>query len=108
MEKRRMSVFEADRQNFKKETAKWERRIKEILQRGRIPAEYISELRHMNPVLAYPADAITIAIISAIKSLHECDTDGWIILMRLINSAKFYRDDIKSALGVTRQLSFYK
>ena len=75
----------------------WSERLEQIFQTGRIPLNIIDYLRHQDPKNAYcwfPAQAV----IKTINTLDGMDVDSWILLMRLINSSRFYREDIQEAL----------
>ena len=75
----------------------WTHIVRKILSSGRVPVEVIGELRHMQPnhELSYEPGR---AIRQAIESLEYLDTEGWLLITRLINSAKFYRTDVRDAL----------
>jgi hypothetical protein len=75
----------------------WTLKVRHILTSGRVPSKIIDELRHMQPnhELSYEPGY---AIRQVIDKLECLDTEGWLLITRLINSAKFYRTDVRTEL----------
>jgi len=75
----------------------WSFKVKQILINGRVPVEVIHELRHMDPN-GSAAFQPALALSQTVDKLGHLDTEGWILIMRLINSSKFYNHSVRDAM----------